>query len=57
LKAQSQENKRNALKALYAHPGPGRVKLKEAADRGRRKAKRLRAQLRKANAAVNLVCV
>jgi DNA-binding beta-propeller fold protein YncE len=57
LKTQSQENKRNALKALYAHPGPGRVKLKEAADRGRRKAKRLRAQLRKANAGVTLACV
>ncbi len=56
LKTQSHENKRKALKALYAHPGPGRVKLKEAADRGRRRAKRLRVDLRKANAAVKLAC-
>jgi DNA-binding beta-propeller fold protein YncE len=56
LKNLARENERRARKATFVTSEAARDRLNEAADRGRRRAKRMRLELRKANANVRRLC-
>jgi DNA-binding beta-propeller fold protein YncE len=56
LKALSRENERRARKATFVTSEAAKDKLNEAADRGRRRAKGMRADLRRANKTVKQLC-
>ena len=56
LKTLGRENERRARKATFVTSEAARERLNEAAERGRRKANRLRLELRRATAAVNRAC-
>jgi DNA-binding beta-propeller fold protein YncE len=57
LKTLSRENERRARKATFVTSEAAKERLNEAADRGRRRAKEMRADLRRANRAVRQLCL
>ncbi len=57
LKALSRENERKARKATFVTSEAAKDTLNEAADRGRRRAKGMRADLRRANKTVKQLCL
>lgn len=57
LKTLSRENERRARKATFVTSEAVKDRLNEAADRGRRRAKAMRLDLRRANRAVKQLCI
>ncbi len=57
LKSLSRENKRKARKATFVTSEAARDRLNESANRGRRRAKNMRFNLRRANRSVEQLCV